>query len=91
LNNLTVKKCILPVYHENNPHLDNRYVFSVISACLCLEVSYPAMAAAGTALSVEPLALGGSKFFGRGGSRCRYCWIKYFHKHAEITEKVFVI
>jgi len=51
---------------------------------------YPAMAAAGTAPSVEPLALGGPKFYGRGGFCCHHCWIKYFHKHAEITEKKYL-
>ena len=62
-----------------------------------MEIFYPAMAAAGAAPSVETLAPGGLKFFGRGpltkglhgrgGSRCRHCWIKYSHKHARITER----
>merc|ERR1712030_196212 len=34
LNNLMSKVVFLTVHHENNPHLDSRYVFSVISACL---------------------------------------------------------
>jgi len=33
-NNFTVKSYIFPIYHGNNPHLDNWYFFSVIFACL---------------------------------------------------------
>ena len=62
-----------------------------------MQIFYPAMAAAGAATPVKPLPTGEPKFFGRsflakglhgrGGSRCRHCWIKYFHKHARITER----
>jgi len=49
------------------------------------------MAAAGAVPSVEPLAPRGPKLFGKGGSHCRHCWIKYFHKNAKITEKKYLL
>merc|ERR1712030_106911 len=94
-NNLLSKVVLQPVYHENNPHLDKRYFFSYFR--MFMEIFYPAMVAAGAAPSMEPLAPGGPKIFGRGpltkglhgrgGSRCRHCWIRYFHKHARLTER----
>jgi len=49
------------------------------------------MASAGAIPSMDPLAPGGPKFFGRGGSCCRHYWIKYSHKHAKLTEKKYLL
>merc|ERR1712030_238907 len=31
----------------------------------------------------------GKGLHGRGGSRCRHCWVKYFHKNTTFDSKLF--
>ena len=74
----------------------NRFRFFGLRRAFCCQrlfkkIFYPAMASAGATPSMDPLAPGGPKFFGRGGSCCRHYWIKYSHKHAKLTEKKYLL